>query len=126
LRAICGSRYMSRGGTIEPEVAPMNAVRIRTRIDSETLTLPELRPLMGKAVEIIVLEDDSAGASVGSHDLSFFTALTPPRPEPTAADRAELQRMAEADPSIRALLELSDSDTYDFDAAARIRTASPT
>ena len=33
-----------------------NALHIRTRVDSETLHLPELRPLIGKEVEIIVLE----------------------------------------------------------------------
>ena len=33
-----------------------NALRIHTRVDSETLHLPELRPLIGKEVEIIVLE----------------------------------------------------------------------
>ena len=35
----------------------MNAIRIHTRIDSETLHLPELKPLIGKTVEIIVLEE---------------------------------------------------------------------
>lgn len=35
----------------------MNAVRIHTRLESETLTLPQLRPLVGKQVEIIVRED---------------------------------------------------------------------
>jgi hypothetical protein len=32
------------------------AVRIRTRVVSETLHLPELRPLIGKEVEIVVQE----------------------------------------------------------------------
>jgi len=45
-----------RRGTIRLEVATMNAIRIRKRIDSETLTLPELRPMIGETVEIIVLE----------------------------------------------------------------------
>jgi len=36
----------------------MNAVRIRTRIESTTLTAPELAPFLGRYVEIIVLEDD--------------------------------------------------------------------
>jgi hypothetical protein len=35
----------------------MNAIRITRRVDSETLHLPELRPLMGRDVEIIVLDD---------------------------------------------------------------------
>lgn len=37
-----------------------NALRIRTRIDSETLHLPELRPLIGKEVEITVQEAGAA------------------------------------------------------------------
>lgn len=35
----------------------MNAIRIHTQIDSEILRLPEIRPLIGKNVEIIVLEE---------------------------------------------------------------------
>ena len=35
----------------------MNAIRISKRIDSETLHLPELKPLIGKRVEIIVREE---------------------------------------------------------------------
>jgi hypothetical protein len=42
----------------------MNAVRIRRRLDSPIPQLPELAPLIGKDVEIIVLEDVSA-ARVG-------------------------------------------------------------
>jgi len=35
-------------------------VHIHTRVDSETLTLPELRPFVGKSVEITVREDAPA------------------------------------------------------------------
>jgi hypothetical protein len=35
----------------------MNAIRIRRKLESDTLHLPELQPFVGKAVEIIVLED---------------------------------------------------------------------
>src|SRR5687767_10985576 len=55
-----------------------NAFRIRTRIESETLHLPELRPLIGKEVEIVVQE---TGAS-------HPAAATPgqgPKAEATAA-----------------------------------------
>ena len=38
----------------------MNAVRIRKHVDSDTLHLPELRPMIGKDVEIIVIEQDGA------------------------------------------------------------------
>ena len=36
----------------------MKAIRIHKTLDSETLYLPELRPLIGRSVEIIVLEDN--------------------------------------------------------------------
>lgn len=35
----------------------MNAIRIRKKVDSETLHLPELKPMLGREVEIIVLEE---------------------------------------------------------------------
>jgi hypothetical protein len=35
----------------------MNAIRVRRKIDSETLHIPELRGMIGREVEIIVLED---------------------------------------------------------------------
>lgn len=38
----------------------MHAVRIRKQLDSQVLDLPELTPFIGKAVEIIVLEDSEA------------------------------------------------------------------
>jgi len=40
----------------------MNAIRIRTTIESETLHLPELKELIGQTVEIIVLKEESAGS----------------------------------------------------------------
>jgi hypothetical protein len=39
----------------------MNAIRIRKRLDSATL--PELKPLIGRTVEIIVLEEKAATKS---------------------------------------------------------------
>jgi hypothetical protein len=45
----------------------MNAIRIRKTLDSETLHLPELKSLLGRAVEIIVLEDDPP-ARMGTGD----------------------------------------------------------
>jgi hypothetical protein len=35
----------------------MNAIRIRKTIDSDTLHLPELKDMIGRTVEIIVLEE---------------------------------------------------------------------
>ena len=41
----------------------MQAIRIKQRLESETLHLPQVRPLVGKQVEIIVLEDESAAVA---------------------------------------------------------------
>jgi len=35
----------------------MKAIHIHKHLDSETVTLPELKPLIGKDVEIIVIEE---------------------------------------------------------------------
>jgi hypothetical protein len=54
----------------------MNAIRIRKKLDSETLYLPELKSLVGKTVEIIVLEE-LAGPQVtfGTADFEVFPEL---------------------------------------------------
>jgi hypothetical protein len=39
----------------------MDAIRINTRLDSDTLYLPQVRPLIGKTVEIIVREEVGTG-----------------------------------------------------------------
>jgi hypothetical protein len=45
----------------------MTAIRIETTIDSDTLYLPELKPLLGKSVEIVVREmPQTAGAPTGT------------------------------------------------------------
>jgi hypothetical protein len=45
---------------MQPQREPsMNAVRIRRKLESETLHLPELKPLIGKNVDIIVFEGSS-------------------------------------------------------------------
>src|SRR5205085_1635394 len=41
----------------------MNAVRIHRKLESETLYLPELKPLLGKNVEIIVQEESIGGTA---------------------------------------------------------------
>ena len=65
----------------------MNAIRIRKKLDSETLNLPELRPLLGQTVEIIVLGEESV-----------------PGIRPTTGDWTTFDRLAR---------EITD---YDFDA----------
>ena len=38
----------------------MNAIRITRRLDSHVIDLPELAPMVGKRVEIVVLEEPDA------------------------------------------------------------------
>jgi hypothetical protein len=46
----------------------MNAIRIRKKLDSDTLHLPELRPLLGQTVEIIVLQEELPAIRPGTGD----------------------------------------------------------
>ena len=39
----------------------MDAIRINTKLDSDTLYLPQVRPLIGKTVEITVREEAATG-----------------------------------------------------------------
>lgn len=65
----------------------MTPIRITTKLESDTLTLPELRPLVGKTVEIRVVE---AGESAidRDEDHEFYAELeaefaNDPTPVPT-------------------------------------------
>jgi len=44
----------------------MNAIRIRAHIASDTLHLPQLQAMMGKDVEIIILEEAAASKEPAS------------------------------------------------------------
>src|SRR5437762_8490211 len=46
----------------------MTTVRIRCKLESETLHLPELKPLIGKNVEIIVQEEQKPTILAGTGD----------------------------------------------------------
>jgi hypothetical protein len=50
----------------------MSVIRIHRRIESETLHLPELRPFVGKTVEIIVTEQPTAPTATEKDWESFF------------------------------------------------------
>lgn len=54
----------------------MHAIRIRKKLDSETLNLPELRSLLGQTVEIIVLpEEPVPDIRPGTGDWTTFDRL---------------------------------------------------
>lgn len=50
----------------------MNRIHIHTQLDSTTLHLPEISPLVGKRVEIIVQEDSSHRAASEQDWEDFF------------------------------------------------------
>lgn len=101
----------------------MKAIRIRKRIDSEALHLPELKEMLGKMVEIIVLEESSDLVSPPG-DLSFFMALAPKRKPQSAADMAELRAAAKHDKALAAALEIAELGGIDANAIAELRAAS--
>lgn len=45
----------------------MNAIRIRTHLESDTPHLPELKTLIGRAVEIVVLVEELASPLAPGH-----------------------------------------------------------
>lgn len=53
----------------------MNAIRIHTQLDSTTVHLPEIQPLVGKRVEIIVIEEASASADRSEPSLPWVSPL---------------------------------------------------
>jgi hypothetical protein len=53
----------------------MQAIRIHRYIDSETLQLPELRALIGKEVEIVVLEEPAQASATGTRDYSALDEI---------------------------------------------------
>ena len=52
----------------------MIAIRIRKKLDSETLHLPELRPLLGRNVEIVIHETLESPAVPGDWDAAARAA----------------------------------------------------
>jgi hypothetical protein len=65
----------------------MQAIHVRTKIDSETLHLPELRGLIGKPVEILIVELTPA-----SREEFFAEAVhMPDTPEERAAQLAKFR-----------------------------------
>ena len=49
-------------------------IRIQKKIESETLYLPELKPLIGKTVEIVVREEPSSADRAALYDEFFALA----------------------------------------------------
>lgn len=52
----------------------MNAIRIETTINSETLYLPQLKPLIGRSVEIIIKESATPRVTPATKDKTAVEA----------------------------------------------------
>jgi hypothetical protein len=52
----------------------MDTIRIVRRLESESLTLPELKPLVGKVVVITVCEQSPQGGGPSPYDAFFQLA----------------------------------------------------
>jgi hypothetical protein len=52
----------------------MSAIHIRKHLDSDTLHLPELKPLIGKTVEITVVEESGAASKEDPYAAFFDLA----------------------------------------------------
>lgn len=71
----------------------MNAIRVYARIESETLHLPELKPLIGRAVEIIVLDQVPSQVSPRDEFYGRIRLSRPETPEERVAERQDLESM---------------------------------
>src|SRR5687767_8530 len=101
----------------------MAVIRIHKHIDSETLHLPELKPLFGQTVEIVIL-DEEASRWMGTETRETFFALAPKDEKPLTPE--EIKAML-ADPQYKdlwPLLEVAGEDIIDVDAIIALRAAS--
>ena len=67
----------------------MSAIRIRKHIDSDTLTLPELRPFIGRMVDIVIEEPTPATIS---EQFWAFTANLPTTEAEFAAQQEQFRQ----------------------------------
>ena len=72
----------------------MSTIRVRRTLDSDTLHLPELRPLIGRTVDIVVEEAaaDPAAEAARVRALLDWIAANRITPAPGTPDSTELLR----------------------------------
>lgn len=77
-----------------PEGPRVPAIRIRRTLDSDTLHLPELRPLIGRTVEIVVEEapPDPAAEAARMRAVLDWIAANRITPAPGTPDSTEMLR----------------------------------
>jgi hypothetical protein len=68
----------------------MNAIKIHTHLESDTIRIPELEPMVGKDVEIIVIGETPADAAKKAGIEKFIASAGKVKVDPDALD--ELRR----------------------------------
>ncbi len=99
----------------------MEPIHIRTKVESETLHLPQLKPLIGRTVEITVAESPAPAVRE-----TFYAAVSRiPETEAEWESRRKTLRTWRADPRFEPYWPvIDDMLTVDF-ASARRWTAAP-
>jgi hypothetical protein len=93
----------------------LTAVRIRRKLESDTLHLPELKPLIGKNVEIIVEEKHA-------DDPGCFAGLSAPKAL-SEKERQALRELLTPD-QLEALSDIASRGGPNVEAIARLRSKS--
>ena len=102
----------------------MTAVRLRRKLDSETLHLPELKPLLGKMVEITVQEESrpSSAGVLEKPATDCFSELSDRKPLDARARKALRTLLTQE--QFEALMDVASRGGPDIDAIRRLRAAS--
>jgi hypothetical protein len=96
--------------------ATVNAICIQPTLGSDTLDLPELRPLIGQRVEIIVLAETPPVSGIATETLETFFARRSVEPLLSAEQRAVML----TDPRFEKLWPILRGDPECIDVEANI------
>ena len=99
----------------------MPAVRVRKRVDSDMLHLPELHEMMGKMVEIIILEEMPTSGEPPQRPACFGALLPKEGFDPKALEAMRDYLTRE---QYEGLSAIASQDLLDVDAIAELRAAS--
>jgi hypothetical protein len=99
----------------------MNAIRLHTRVDSDLFHLPELKAMLGKTVEIIILEEMATPGRSPQAPGCFTTLLPKGAFDPKALEAMRVHLTKE---QYEALSAIASQDLLDVDAIAELRAAS--
>jgi hypothetical protein len=111
----------------------MTAVRLRRKLESDTLHLPELKPLIGKTVQIVVVEDPAPSATsasgpapaseeAGAGSPGCFNGLSPANVLDTPTIEALAALLTEE--QLNALVDIASHGGPNIETIRKLRAAS--